>query len=173
MYADSIVYNTFEKDSYCATALYGDNGDSTISVRNYASQGSANGTSYVIDGYAYQPSTDAPGKLKVHFDSDDAAPFDAPYWVLALGPENSDDQYDWAIVSDNISYFLFVLARDVDTFNEKYDSEVLATLTSMGFTGLTKPIATYQGDDCVYEADRRRAQIATSAVVEKKYKETL
>jgi len=27
MAADQIVYSTFEKDAYCCTALYGDNGD--------------------------------------------------------------------------------------------------------------------------------------------------
>eukprot|EP01035_Chromulina_nebulosa_P018198 gene18198-23860_t len=128
MYADAIVYNTFEKDSYCATALYGDNGDGTISVHNYAKTGSANtnGTDYVIDGYAYQYDSSYQGKLKVHFDSDDAAPFDAPYWVLELGPVNED-------------------ARDVSVFNEKYDATVLAELTTLGFTGVKKPIATYQG----------------------------
>lgn len=72
MYADAIVYASFEKDAYCATALYGDNGDNTVSVHNYAKIGAPDGQDYVIDGYAYQ--TDAanePGQLKVHFDSSD------------------------------------------------------------------------------------------------------
>jgi len=47
MYADAIVYATFEKDSYCATALYGDNGDGTVSVHNYATIGSPTGSTYV------------------------------------------------------------------------------------------------------------------------------
>ena len=54
MSADQIVYTTFEKDAYCATALYGDNGNGTLSVHNYATVGGPNGTVYVIDGYAYQ-----------------------------------------------------------------------------------------------------------------------
>mmetsp|Transcript_15560 Transcript_15560/g.14093 ORF Transcript_15560/g.14093 Transcript_15560/m.14093 type:complete len:220 (+) Transcript_15560:37-696(+) len=175
MYADAIVYNTFEKDSYCATALYGDNGDGTISVHNYAKTGSAstNGTDYTIDGYAYQYDSSYQGKLKVHFDSDDAAPFDAPYWVLELGPVNEYGLYDYAIVSDNINYFLFVLARDVAVFNEKYDATVLAELTTLGFTGVKKPIATYQGTDCVYESTTRKAQIAANAIIEQKFKSTL
>lgn len=45
MAADEIVYSTFEKDSYCATALYGDNGDGTLSVHNYAAQNSPQGKS--------------------------------------------------------------------------------------------------------------------------------
>jgi hypothetical protein len=45
-----------------------------------------------------------------------------------------------------------VLTRDVDTFTEKYDKEVLAELESLGFNKkFNTPIATYQGKDCVYE----------------------
>lgn len=120
------------------------------------------GSSYVIDGYAYQ--TDAqnyPGKLKVVFNSDDAAPFPAPYWVLELGPINANNLYDYAIVSDNLSSFLFVLARDVDTYNTKYKASVSKTLTDLGFVGRTAPIDTYQGKDCVYESTKRHSQIKT------------
>mmetsp|Transcript_64526 Transcript_64526/g.139587 ORF Transcript_64526/g.139587 Transcript_64526/m.139587 type:complete len:202 (-) Transcript_64526:113-718(-) len=151
MAADAIVYNTFEKDSFCDTALYGDNGNGQLSVHNYAKIGAPDGTDYVIDGYAYGSNPEEPGQLKVHFDSDEAAPFDAPYWILDLGPINSDNLYDWAIVSDNLSYFLFVLARDVKTFNEQYKDEVYAKLDELGFEGRRAPIDTYHGDDCVYE----------------------
>jgi lipocalin len=142
-------------------------------VHNYATISAPNGTVYTIDGYAYIPDADEPGKLKVHFNSDDAAPFDAPYWILALGPVNSQKLYDWAIVSDNLASTLFILARNVKVFQEKYEDDVLAEVEEMGFTGVKKPIAIYQGSDCVYEADQRKAQIAHSAEVEKLYKETL
>lgn len=152
MSADQIVYSTFEKDAYCCTALYGDNGDGTLSVHNYAKIGSSNGTDYIIDGFAVQTKPDTyPGQLKVTFNSSDAAPFPAPYWILELGPINANNQYDWAIVSDNLSAFLFVLARDVATFNAKYKDSVNAELTALGFTGKTAPIDTYHGSDCVYE----------------------
>jgi apolipoprotein D and lipocalin family protein len=160
MSADQIVYSTFEKDAYCATARYSDNGDGTIAVHNYAKTGAPNGQTYVIDGYAYQ--TDAanhPGQLKVVFNSDDAFPFPAPYWVLELGPINSHGQYDYAIVSDNLSLYLFVLARDVQTFNSKYKASVSQKLTALGFTGKTAPIDTYHGSDCVYESTMRRQQM--------------
>lgn len=159
MAADQIVYSTFEKDAYCATALYGDNGDGTISVHNYARIKSATGDIYVIDGYAYNSNPNEPGQLKVVFNSDDAAPFPAPYWILELGPVNANNQYDYAIVSDNLSAFLFVLARDVATFNAKYKADVSATLTKLGFTGKTAPIDTYQGSDCLYESTVRHAQM--------------
>jgi lipocalin len=137
MAADAIVYDTFEKDSYCATALYGDNGDGTISVHNYAKTKSpSTGDDYVIDGYAYQTdAVNSPGKLKVVFNSDKAWPFPAPYWILELGPVNDKNQYDYAIVSDNLSAFLFVLARDVNTFNSKYKASVSKSLVELGFTG--------------------------------------
>jgi hypothetical protein len=57
MAADQIVYSTFEKDSYCDTALYGANEEGTLPVHNYAKAGSPDGMDYTIDGYAYQ--TDA------------------------------------------------------------------------------------------------------------------
>ena len=164
MASDEIVLATFEKDAYCATAVYGDNGDGTLSVHNYATIGSANGTTYTIDGYAYQ--TDAanyPGKLKVVFDSDDASPYPAPYWVLDLGPVHANGLYDWAIVSDSFSSTLFILARDVTTFNYKYRDSVYAEVATLGFTGKSAPIDLYQGADCVYEASQRRAQMAKLA----------
>lgn len=151
MYADNIVYNTFEKDSFCDTATYTIQTDGNIGVHNYAKIGAPNGTDYTIDGYAYNVDPTEPGQLKVHFDSDKAAPFDAAYWVIALGPVNANDVYDWAIVSDNISQFLFVLARNVDLFNKKYSEQVLIILKELGFTGRKHPIPTYQKTDCVYE----------------------
>lgn len=152
MSADQIVYNTFEKDAYCCTALYGDNGDGTLSVHNYGKIGAPNGTDYIIDGYAVQTKPDTyPGQLKVTFNSTDSAPFPAPYWILELGPINANNLYDWAIVSDNLSAFLFVLARDVATFNAKYKESVYAELTNLGFTGKSAPIDMYHGSDCVYE----------------------
>jgi lipocalin len=154
MAADAVVYNTFEKDAYCATAKYGKNADGSVSVHNYAKIGSPSGTTYVIDGYAYGSNPEEPGQFKVHFDAEEAAPFDAPYWVLALGPVNSANQYDWAIVSDNVSYFLFVLARDVATYNSQYKAEVDQLLVDLGFTGRKAPIDTYHGEDCVYESTK-------------------
>lgn len=164
MYADELVIKTTEKDTFCATAAYGDNGDGTLYVHNYATLKSPTGSVYIIDGYAYQ--TDAvnqPGQLKVVFESPDAAPVPAPYWILALGPINKDNYYDWAIVSDNLSSSLFVLARDPDTFKAKYDTEVLQKCTELGFTGRSAPIAIYQGHDCNYEATMRKKQMESFA----------
>ena len=162
MYADEIVIKTTEKDTFCATAAYGDNGDGTLSVHNYATLKSPTGSVYIIDGYAYQ--TDAvnhPGQLKVVFESDDAAPVPAPYWILELGPINKNNYYDWAIVSDSFGSSLFVLARDPDTFKSQYDTEVVKKCTELGFTGRSAPIPIYQGHDCKYESTLRQKQMAS------------
>merc|ERR1712170_333793 len=58
-------------------------------------------------------------KLKVFFGG---SPVGAPYWIVKLGPV-VNGQYDYAVVTDGLKASLFVLARDVDTFNEKYDAE--------------------------------------------------
>jgi lipocalin len=88
----------------------------------------------------------------------------APYWILELGPVNSNNLYDYAIVSDNFSAYLFVLARDVATYNSKYKADVENTLKQLGFTGKTAPIDTYHGADCVYESSMRRKQIEALAL---------
>ncbi len=88
--------------------------------------------------------------------------FPAPYWILELGPINKDGLYDYAIVSDNIGLFLFVLARNVTEFNELYDAEVQVTLTELGFVGPLAPIPTNQSADCIYNADRSNDDVVES-----------
>jgi apolipoprotein D and lipocalin family protein len=149
VYADSLVYSTIEPDAQCVTALYGLRDDGKISVHNYQTTGSPDSGIDTIDGYAYIPNEEEPGKLKVHFDVNSG---DAPYWVLSLGPKNADGLYDYSIVSDPFKAYLFVLTRDVDTFKSKYEDDVLKELEDLGFNKkYNSPIATYHGADCVYE----------------------
>ena len=149
MYADELVYSTIEPDAQCVTAEYAVQEDGTVSVHNYQTTGSPDSGMDTIDGYATVPNADEPGQLKVYFDT---SPLGAPYWVLELGPMNGDGKYDYSIVSDPFKAYLFVLARDVKIFNEKYDETVRASLESLGFNKkVNSPIATYQGSDCVYE----------------------
>ncbi len=52
-------------------------------------------------------------KLAVIFDFNPS--FQAPYWIIGLGPNNwgpNHDLYSWAVVTDNMQLSLFVLARD-------------------------------------------------------------
>lgn len=154
MYSNFPVMSTFEKDNVCVTAQYGPPNPSNkladVSVKNTARLlEPTNGTIAGITGYAYIPDTSEPGKLKVHFDQ--GSPRDGDYWVADLGPINSDNKYDYAIVTDNLGLTLYVLGRDVKEFNMKYDSDVLDKLDDLGFSGKVKqPIPTYQDADCEY-----------------------
>ena len=57
----------------------------------------------------------------------------APYWVIDIGPI-VNDQYDYAVVSDNKKLSLFILARDVNNFMKYYNNDVLKTVNDFGFT---------------------------------------
>ena len=155
MYADPLVMSTIEKNSFCDSALYGaPDASGHISVKNTAKINgpTAADGDYVITGDAYCPDSSKPGELMVKFDPDQGAPdFAAPYWVLELGPINDKGMYDYAIVSDNLSQFLFVLARDYTEFNAKYDASVQTSLNNLGFKGYKKPISIHQGADCDYK----------------------
>ena len=74
-------------------------------------------------------------------------------WVLKLGPPTFGDnnQYQYAVVSDNFEATLFVLARDPDMFNNVYRSEVVNFLDTHGFQHFyNKAVDTYHGKDCIY-----------------------
>ena len=154
MYSNLPVMSTFEKDNVCVTAQYGPpsptNKLADVSVKNTARLlEPTNGTVAGITGYAYVPDASEPGKLKVHFDQ--GSQKDGDYWVADLGPVNSDNKYDYAIVTDNLGLTLYVLGRDVKEFNMKYDSDVLDKLDDLGFSGQIKqPIPTYQDAECDY-----------------------
>merc|ERR1711965_573833 len=137
------------KDAFCATAKYTPMGDK-IEVHNYARLYNETGEVYTIDGVADVPDEEEPGQLRVFFSNNQGGSgFPAPYWVLDLGPINQDGLYDWAIVSDNVASTLFVLARDVDTYYDKYEDDINAELVELGFTGRKAPIKLVQGGDCI------------------------
>jgi lipocalin len=77
-------------------------------------------------------------------------PADAPYWILAVGPV-VNDQYQYAVVSDEFRITLFVLARDVQGFNSTYNDYVVnSLLPELGFSGFNGPIPIQQVG-CIYE----------------------
>ena len=119
-----------------------------ISVRNFERIGAPDGKASAINGYAFVPDASEPGQLSLRLDG---VPYGGTYWVLALGPV-VNGFYEWSIVSDKSSHLLFVLARNVDKFEEKYDKFVLNKLSELGFTFLDRPIEVYQGKDCKYES---------------------
>lgn len=139
----------FEKYASCITADYGLNADSTVSVLN--SQYEQKNGIQQIEGYAYYGSDNNnpityPGELMVHLNG---VNHDAPYWVYNLGPE-VNEYYDWAIVSDQLKLSLFVLARNVESFYENYNDEVLSILNSNNFISKSSDLVQVSHKNCSY-----------------------
>jgi lysozyme C len=117
----------FQGYGTCITADYGllDNG--YVSVLN--SQLNENKEIEKINGYAYYQNVSEPGKLTVHLDG---VPVDSPYWIVKLG-EMVDNQYQYSIITTPSGISLWVLARDIDKFNELYADEVVKFLDEYKF----------------------------------------
>lgn len=140
-----IYDETFQKGGSCVTANYTIWNNGKVGIVN--SELLRNGELSIIDGYAYYKDGNSGGELTVKLDGVD---FDAPYWIVELGPIY-EDKYDYAIVSDNLKFTLFVLARDVDRFFKQYDSKVLNSIDNMGFNRTyNSPIITNQSSGCIY-----------------------
>ena len=127
----------FQGYGTCLTADYGllDNGQ--ISVLN--AQLNKNKELETISGYGYYKNVSEPGKLTVHLDG---VPVDAPYWVVKLG-EIADDQYQYSVITSPSGISLWVIVRDVDSFNQLYSAEVKKYLDENNF----KYVSIKQ-DDC-------------------------
>ena len=112
-----------------------DNGQ--ISVLN--AQLNKNKELETISGYGYYKNASESGKLTVHLDG---VPVDAPYWVVKLG-EIADDQYQYSVITSPSGISLWVIVRDVDSFNQLYSAEVKKYLDENNF----KYVSIKQ-DDC-------------------------
>ncbi len=146
VYSDLFVDATFENSSFCDTADYAINPNQTISVWNRERQYNVTGPERQIFGWADAEDPTKPGELTVHLQTTE---FPAPYWVYQLGPVVRG-LYEYSVVSDPLKLSLFVLARDVGHFMEKYNQEVTNYLTEQGFTSLlNSPILTPQ-EGCTY-----------------------
>ncbi len=146
VYSDLFVDATFENSSFCDTADYATYPNETISVWNRERQYNVTGPERQIFGWAEATDPSKPGELTVHLQT---TGFGAPYWVYQLGPVHQD-QYEYSIVSDPLKLTLFVLARNVTKFMDKYNANVTNYLTEQGFTSLVNsPILTAQ-EGCEY-----------------------
>ena len=125
---EDLFDETFQKGGRCVTAEYTLFENGTVGVLN--KEILPNGTVSTITGSAYYDDDNEGGELTVELEG---TPAPAPYWVIELGPI-VDEDYDYAIVSDNTQLSLFVLARDVDRFFDLYEDDVLDSVENMGFT---------------------------------------
>ena len=148
IYADLAVDLTFENSSYCVTADYGVYPNDTVSVLNRERQYSITGPERDIYGWADVSNASQPAELTVHLQTTN---FPAPYWVFQLGPDTHEGyKYEYAIVSDPLKFTLFVLARNVTDFMDRFNTNVTYWLKTNGFTELWNlPILTTQ-EGCKY-----------------------
>lgn len=130
----------FQGYGTCLTAEYGLLENGNISVIN--SQIDLTNELEQIRGYAYYKNASEPGKLSVHLNG---VPVDGPYWIVKLG-EIVNEQYQYSIITSPSSISLWVITRDVYTFKNKYDTEVLNYLDENNYEYLS----IYQEDDCIY-----------------------
>jgi apolipoprotein D and lipocalin family protein len=58
---------------------------------------------------------------------------DGDYWILALGPVNSDQLYDWALVGSSSRKFGWILSRQKNIDREKLE-EILKVAEQKGYS---------------------------------------
>ena len=117
----------FQGYGTCITADYGILHNGNISVIN--TQLNKDNEIEQIKGYGYYKNVSEPGKLTVHLQG---VPVDSPYWVIKLG-EIKNDQYQYSIITTPSDISLWVLVRDINTFFELYNEEVVEFLDSNHF----------------------------------------
>ena len=123
----------FQGYGTCITADYGmlDNGN--INVIN--TQINRDNEVEQINGYGYYKNISEPGKLTVHLEG---VPVESPYWVIKLG-EIKNNQYQYSIITTPSYLSLWVLVRDVTTFFELYNKEVVEFLDNYQFEYTSVP----------------------------------
>ena len=122
----------FQGYGKCITAQYGLDGNITV----INSQLNRTNRLEQIRGYAYTGVD--PGKLTVHLDG---VPVDSPYWIIKLG--DSPEEYKYSIISVPSGISLWVLARNVEEFYEKYDDEVKDFLTDFNYVPISQTNCEY------------------------------
>lgn len=98
------------------TAEYTLVAEETIGVRNECHLDEIDGPLSQIDGTA-TPVDDRYSHLKVSFFSS----FEADYYVVELDGQESEEAYEWAVVSTFNDMVLWVLSRTPDMSPERYD----------------------------------------------------
>lgn len=103
----------------------------------------------VVSGVAF--TTGDPGKYALVLGTGKSAN-SGSYWIVELGEiPPGEKSYPWSIVSTPYETSLFILARNVREFRDKYEQFVLDRAEKLGFKYFfNKPIPTYQEDDCNY-----------------------
>jgi len=115
--------NSFEKGLECVTATYTVRADGRVTVLNKGHKTNKDSKISDIQGTAWVPDPEYPGRLKVRF----FWPFAGDYYVIAL-----DDHYAYALVGDPSRKFLWILARQPE-LDAAITSELKVIAREQGF----------------------------------------
>merc|ERR1712150_204275 len=149
MYGNRFGWLSYGDQAMCSTADYYPLNATGFTLVNANRQERPDGEFRSVNGTAWREDPEGnPGvfKLKIFNDGD--------YWVAKLGPATYGEQglYEYSVISNPTKLALFVIARDVEEFKQKYDTEDLEFLEEQGFNEyFTRPIPTpYHGPLCLY-----------------------
>ena len=113
--------NNFEKGLTAVTATYSLNSNGKVNVLNQGIKSDNKLKS--INGTAWVPDKNYPGRLKVRF----FWPFSGKYYVIKI-----DNNYRYALVGSPSRKFLWVLSKDIEMPDDVYD-EYLELAKEVGF----------------------------------------
>lgn len=113
----------FNRNLVGVTAEYGPINDTQVSVLNTGYVKSLAGRKQTITGKATVVDANTNSKLQVRFDRFPVSLFPGNYWIVLL----DKDDYQYAVVTDDRQFTMFVLAREPSMSRELYNS-ILATL---------------------------------------------
>ncbi|KHJ97858.1 hypothetical protein OESDEN_02163 [Oesophagostomum dentatum] len=99
---------------------------SIFEIFEYTTDGTPYGKPKISSGYAMIKS---PGELIYRTTSNQE---DVNVHVLYLGPLNSNNEYEYVIMSTNCNFPLYVFARDPVVYKQRYESDVNAVLEKKG-----------------------------------------
>jgi apolipoprotein D and lipocalin family protein len=125
--------NRFEKGLECVSATYTVRNNGKIDVLNKGYLTEKNHKLKKINGLAWVPSAEYPGRLKVRF----FWPFSGNYYIISL-----DENYSYALVGDPSRKYLWILSKSKNLDNKIY-SELLNVAKMNGFN-IEKVIKTNQ-----------------------------
>lgn len=115
----------FDEDAEEVTAEYTLNDDGTVKVVNRGVRPDGNPT--FIEGVARVLDPETNAKLGVTFDREDLAGTEFNYWIIEL-----DEDYEWAVVSEETRYVLYILSRTSALDDAVYE-DLLYRIVKKGF----------------------------------------
>lgn len=128
-----VVYSPPLSSGQCSMVAYKKLNDvnnggpgSIFEIFEYTTDGTPYGKPKISSGYALIKS---PGELIYRTTSNQE---DVNVHVLHLGPLNTNDEYEYVVMSTNCNFPLYVFARDPEIYKQRYESEVNMILEKKG-----------------------------------------